>query len=52
MLESTRQRVEALPRVSAQVWLSVGTLASFAWLLLQDKIHPIVVYVLQVYLTF
>ncbi len=35
-----------------QVVLSAGTLLSFAWLLLQNKIHPIVVYLLQVYLTF
>lgn len=52
MLESARNHVAALPRVPAQVLLSVGTLASFGWLLLSNKIHPIVVYVLQVYLTF
>lgn len=52
MLESTRSRVLSLPRSSSQWLLSVGTLGSFTWLLVQDKIHPIVIYLLQVYLTF
>lgn len=52
MLESARNRVEALPRVPVQILLSAGTLTSFAWLLLQNRIHPIVIYLLEVYLTF
>ncbi len=52
MLESARNRDVAISRVPAQAVLSAGTLLSFAWLLLQGKIHPIVVYLLQVYLTF
>lgn len=52
MLESTRKYAVALPKVSPQVALSAGTIGSFAWLLLQNQIHPIVVYLLQVYLTF
>ena len=52
MIESTRRRAQAIPRVPAQAILSVGTLSSFVWLLLQNKIHPIVIYLLQVYLTF
>ncbi len=60
MLESARNRDVAISKVPAQVLaqlpvqvlLSAGTLLSFAWLLLQNKIHPIVVYLLQVYLTF
>ncbi len=52
MLESARSRALATPRIPVQVLLSAGTLASFAWLLLQNKIHPIFVYLLQVYLTF
>ena len=52
MLESTRNQIEALPRVPAQLLLSVGTLVSFGWLLAQNKIHPIVIYLLQLYLTF
>jgi hypothetical protein len=52
MLESTRKNVAALPKVSVQMSLSVATCASFFWLLLQDQVPPIVVYILQVYLTF
>ena len=52
MLESIRRRVQTVPRVPAEALLSVGTLSSFVWLLLQNKIHPIVIYLLQVYLTF
>ncbi len=52
MLDSARNRVEALPRVPAHLLLSAGTLSSFAWLLLQNRIHPVVIYLLQVYLTF
>ena len=52
MLESARNRVVALPRVPTKFLLSAGTLASFGWLLIQNKIHPIVVYLLQLYLTF
>lgn len=52
MLESTRNQIDALPRVPVQLLLSAGTLASFAWLLAQNKIHPIVIYLLQIYLTF
>ncbi|MEM7350959.1 MAG: hypothetical protein AAF657_09150 [Acidobacteriota bacterium] len=52
MLESLRNREVAVPKVPAQALFSAGTLLSFTWLLLQNKIHPIVVYLLQVYLTF
>ncbi len=60
MLESGRNRDVAISGVPAQmlsgasiqVLSSAGTLLSFAWLLLQNKIHPFVVYLLQVYLTF
>ncbi len=52
MIHSASNRVVALPGVSIQLLVSVGTLASFGWLLLQDKIHPIVIYLLQIYLTF
>ena len=52
MLESARRRLLSIPRVPVQPLLSVGTLTSFGWLLLQNKIHPFVIYLLQVYLTF
>jgi hypothetical protein len=32
--------------------IGLGTLASFAWLLAHDQIHPIVIYALELYLTF
>lgn len=52
MLESARNRDVAISGVPAQMLFAAATLSSFAWLLLQNKIHPIVVYLLQVYLTF
>lgn len=52
MLESIRKNVVALPKVPLQMMLSVGTVASFVWLLLLDRVPPIVIYLLQVYLTF
>jgi hypothetical protein len=62
MLRSLRHRAETLPRFSAaalpsggqltQILLTVGTLSSFGWLLLQNRIHPIVVFLLEIYLTF
>ncbi|HYO15372.1 MAG TPA: hypothetical protein VE685_19425 [Thermoanaerobaculia bacterium] len=51
MLDSVRKHV-AIPQVSGRMLLSVGTLASFGWLLAQDAIHPIVIYALQLYLSF
>lgn len=62
MLRSLRHRAETFPRFSAdalpsrgqltQILLTVGTLSSFGWLLLQNRIHPIVVFLLEIYLTF
>lgn len=62
MLRSLRHRAEALPRLSADVLpadgqltrilLTAGTLSSFGWLLLENRIHPIVVFLLEIYLTF
>ena len=51
MLDSVRKHV-AVPHVPGNVLLSVGTLASFGWLLSHDLIHPIVIYALQLYLAF
>jgi hypothetical protein len=51
MLESVR-KIAAVPEVPVRVLVSVGTIASFGWLLVQDRIHPIVVYCLQLYLAF
>lgn len=53
MLESARKaiaiRVPGLPMKAA---MSVGTIASFTWLLTQDLVHPFVIYLLQLYLAF
>ena len=52
MLEAVRKRVATLPDLPLQLILAAGTLASFSFLLVQDQIHPLFVYFLQVYLTF
>lgn len=52
MLDFARSRAEALPRIPVQLLVSAGTLGSFAWLLLHNRIHPFFVYLLQLYLTF
>lgn len=41
-----------LPQVPAQLLFGVGTVASFLWLLTQDLVEPLAVYLLQLYLTF
>jgi hypothetical protein len=51
MLDSVRKHV-AVPYVPVKVLLSVGSLASFGWLLSHDLVHPIVIYALQIYLSF
>ena len=51
MLDSVRKHV-AVPYVPVKVLLSVGSLASFGWLLSHDLVHPIVIYALQLYLSF
>ena len=53
MLESIRKSV-ALPRVSqnfAEYAVSAGVILTFLWLLIQDRVHPFVVYLAQLYLT-
>ncbi|HEV8631344.1 MAG TPA: hypothetical protein VGV61_13585 [Thermoanaerobaculia bacterium] len=52
MIEAVRKRVATLPDLPLQLILATGTLASFGWLLVQDQIHPLFVYFLQLYLTF
>jgi hypothetical protein len=51
MLDSVRKHV-AVPYVPVKALLSVGSLASFGWLLSQDMVHPIVIYALQLFLAF
>ena len=53
MLDSARKFVAvAAPQVPVKALLSVASVGSFAWLLAQDRIHPFVVYLLQLYLAF
>ena len=52
MIQAVRKRVAALPDLPLQLALAGGTLLSFGWLLVQDQVHPIFVYFLQLYLTF
>ena len=52
MITAVRKRVAALPDLPLQLALAGGTLLSFGWLLMQDQVHPLFVYFLQVYLTF
>ncbi|MDX1632498.1 MAG: hypothetical protein R3234_11585 [Thermoanaerobaculia bacterium] len=51
ILDFVRQRVVASERMQQAV-LALATLGSFSWLLVQDQIHPLVVYLLQLYLAF
>jgi hypothetical protein len=50
MLDSVRKHV-AVPYVPVKALLSLGSLASFGWLLSHDLVHPIVIYALQLYLS-
>ena len=53
MLDLLRRTV-ALPEVSrsfAEIAVSAGVILTFLWLLIQDRVHPFVVYVAQLYLT-
>ena len=50
MIESIR-RIVSVPEVPAEWLLSAGVLVTFFILLLQDQVHPAVVYALELYLT-
>lgn len=52
MLDSIRAASAAVPRVPAGALFSVGTVASFGWLLANDLIHPVVIYLFELYLSF
>jgi hypothetical protein len=51
MFDLVRKSV-AVPQVSATGLLAVATVASFAWLLTHDQIHPIMMYGLELFLAF
>jgi hypothetical protein len=48
----TRLEKLSVPRFPLRVAASAGVLGSFVWLLGHDLIHPLVVYLLELYLTF
>lgn len=51
MFEIVRQSL-ALPRLRVDLLLAVATVSSFTWLLVADLVHPLAVYLLQLYLSF
>jgi hypothetical protein len=51
MLQSIRRSLVVV-RLPLPWVLSLATCLSFSWLLVQDQIHPLMVYLLQLYLTF
>lgn len=51
MLESLLKQL-TVPHVPVRALASTGVLGGFVWLLAQDLIHPLVVYLLELYLTF
>lgn len=51
MLQTIRKHV-AIPRIPVNLVLSAGAVASFGVLLAHDQIHPLVLYALQLYLSF
>ena len=51
MLQSVRKSL-AVPQSSLQPLAVVATAGSFGWLLAHDLVHPVVVVLLQLYLSF
>ena len=51
MLDSARKHI-AVPQTPVTTLFAVSSIASFVWLLSQDLVHPIVIYALEVYLSF
>ena len=54
MLQSIARQLTVLrlPAAHADRIVAVTAVGSFFWLLLNDKIHPLAVYLLQAYLSF
>ena len=50
MLQAVAKQLASL-RVPADQIVGAGVVAAFFWLLLSDRIHPAVVYVLELFLT-
>ncbi len=52
MLDSVRKQVSVRAVVPVDALIGLGTVVSFVWLLAQDRIHPLAIYLLQLYLSF
>lgn len=52
MLDSLRESLAIPHRLPVRAVLSVGSLATFGWLLTQDLVNPVVIYLFELYLTF
>lgn len=52
MLDSIRETLAFPHRLPVNALLSAGSLATFGWLLTQDLVHPVVIYLFELYLTF
>jgi hypothetical protein len=52
MLDSIRKVAVGVPEVPTRLLVPVGTVVSFGWLLFQGKVHPLVIYCLELYLSF
>ncbi len=51
MLSSLRKHV-AVPQLPIRVWFPAVSLTAFGWLLAHDLIHPVMIFLLQLYLAF
>lgn len=51
MLGSLRKQL-SVPQIPVRALSSAGVVGSFVWLLAHDLVHPVVVYLLELYLTF
>jgi hypothetical protein len=51
MLEAIRKAV-VLPRVPSHTLIAAVTITAFGWLLVNDLIEPLAVFLLQLYLAF
>lgn len=51
MVKSLARQLVVLP-LPADRLVALGAIGSFFWLLANDKIHPLAVYLLQAYLSF
>ncbi len=53
MLNSLRASLAvAVPRLPVRALVSAGTVGVFGWLLTQDLVHPLVIYLFELYLSF